>query len=439
MTRQREFKALVRERMAKTGERYAAARAQLLINHQGDRAAAERYPGMIAGYDVFGGLQNGTAPLTNVLHQAGLRWAASGQPFTEAIVNGLCGGPGFLYAVFEYKDWPPLLSIALHSRSMPDAYIAEGLARLGVRVVRHETTSAAAAQKALDATIGAGVPALCALGLRTVAIAGRDGDAFWVDGRAPVPTRLGADELAKRRAANKQVRHRLVTVSGPDQDADARALLRAALADTAKSYVEPAVPKSFWVNCGFAGLDKWRRMLTDDKDKKAWPAIFPEGPRACAGLVRTYDWIACLVAPGAGRPLYADFLDVASQLLDEPSLAGAAAGFREAGQRWASLAAFIAAIDDATIRRSCEAADQSLADLDVEGDCRVSPDPIEAMRSKQATYADCRLTKDDARSIYREMAGHLGGILDAERTAVGALSGVATPARARSTTRGRPR
>lgn len=439
MTRQREFKALVRERMAKTGERYAAARAQLLLTHQEHRPVAERYPGVLAGYDTFGGQQNGTAPLTNVLHQAGLRWAVNGQPFTEAVVNGLCGGPGFLYAVFEYKGWPPLLSIALHSRSMPDAYIAEGLTRLGMRVTRQETTSAAAARKTLDATIDAGRPALCALGLRTVAIAGRDGEAFWVDGRAPVPTRLAADDLATRRAASKQLKHRLVTISGPDQDADARAHLRAALADTAKSYVEPAVPKSFWVNCGFAGLDKWRRLLTDDKDKKAWPAIFPEGPRACAGLVRTYDWIACLVAPGAGRPLYADFLDVASPLLDEPSLAHAAAGFREAGQRWSRLATFIATIDDASVRRSCEAAEQALADLDIEGDCRISSDPMEAMRSKQASYAECRLTKDDARSIYREMADHLGGILEAERTAVAAMSAILPPARGRSSTRERPR
>ena len=438
MTRQREFKALVRERMAKTGERYAAARAQLLKEHRNDDGAARLYPGLIAGYATFGGQQNGTAPLTNVLRQANLPWAATGRPFTEAVVNGLCGGPGFLYAVFEYKGWPPLLSIALQSRSMPDAYIAEGLGRLGVNVVRHETTSPAAARKALDAAIEAGRPALCAMGLKTVAVAGRDGDAFWIDGRAPVPTRLPAIDLAGRRAAYKQAKHRLVTIGGADTKADAVALLRRALADTATSYVEPAVPKSFQVNCGFAGLEKWQRLLTDGKDRKAWPAIFPEGPRACAGLARTYEWIACLVAPGAGRPLYADFLDEASRVLGEASLGRAADGFREAGQRWSRLAEFIAAVDDPVVRRSCDAAEQSIADLDAEGDCRTSSDPMEMMRAKQAAYADARLTKEQARAIYREMADHLGGIVDAERAAVAAMSPVVEPARARAAVVARP-
>lgn len=432
MTRQREFKALVRERMAKTGERYAAARAQLLREHRHDDGADRRYPGVIAGYATFGGQQNGTAPLTNVLRQANLSWTASGQPFTEAVVNGLCGGPGFLYAVFEYKGWPPLLSIALQSRSMPDAYIAEGLGRLGVNVVRHETTSPTAARHALDAAIAAGRPALCAMGLTTVAVAGRDGDAFWIDGRAPVPTRLAAVDLARRRAAYKQARHRLVTIGGVDAKTDAVALLRRALADTATSYVEPAVPKSFQVNCGFAGLEKWRRLLTDGKDRKAWPTLFPDGPRACAGLARTYEWIACLVAPGAGRPLYADFLDVASRVLGEPSLDRAADGFREAGRLWSGLADFIAAVDDPVVRRTCDAAEQSIADLDAEGDCRTSSDPMEMMRTKQAAYADARLTKDQARAVYHEMAGHLGGIVEAERAAVAAMSPVVEPARGRA-------
>jgi hypothetical protein len=129
--------------------------------------------------------------------------------------------------------------------------------------------------------------------------------------------------------------------------------------------------------------------------------------------------------------LYADFLDVASRVLVEPSLERAAAGFREAGTRWSQLAAFIASADDPVVRRSCEAAEQTVADLDAEGDCRTSADPIEMMRTRQAAYADARLPKEQARTIYREMANHLGGILEAEREAVAALSAAtrATPGR----------
>src|SRR5262249_4215729 len=100
--------------MARTGERYAAARAQLLSQrNRVDEAPA--FPGVISGSTRLGGVQSGTAPLTNLLRQAGIRSALADGPFTETIVNGLCGGPGFLYAVFEYKGWPPMLSIALQA------------------------------------------------------------------------------------------------------------------------------------------------------------------------------------------------------------------------------------------------------------------------------------------------------------------------------------
>ncbi len=257
MTKQRDFKALVRERMAKTGERCAAARARVLreTTTQGQPSAVPRqlYPGVLDGYDAFGGIQSGTAPVTNVLRHAGATWGATGGPFTESAVNGLCGGPGFLYAVFEYKGWPPLLSIALQSRSMPDAYIGGGLARLGVKTTKSETTSAGAARKLLDATLGAGKPALCTTGLRTVAVVGRDGDDHWVDGRAPVPTRLPSETLARLRGGYKATKNRLVSIDGSEPSADALATLRHAIAETATSYVEPpraeVIPGELWI-CG---------------------------------------------------------------------------------------------------------------------------------------------------------------------------------------------
>jgi len=431
MTKQRDFKTLVRERMAKTGERYAAARARVLsqtaAHGRQSRPQGRMYPGVLEGYDAFGGIQNGTAPLTNVLRHAGITWSLTGQPFTEPIVNGLCGGPGFLYAMFEYKGWPPLLSIALHSRSMPDAYLGQGLARLGVTTTRNETTSPAAAKKALEAALGAGKPALCAAGLRTVAVVGRDGDDWWIDGRAPVPTRLASTTLARFRGGYRPAKNRLTAIEGADRSADATNTLRLAIADTAKSYVEPAVPRSFWVNCGFRGLEKWQRMLTDSKDRKAWPALFDEGPRAFAALKRTYEWVACLVAPGAGRPLYAEFLEEAAQILSEPSLRTAAAAYREAGQLWSAFADGVATVDDAAVRRACDEAEREVESLDAEGDCHTMTNPVEQMAKQRAAGSDCRLTKAAARSIYGEMAVRLRAIGEAERAGVAAMTAIERP------------
>ena len=102
MTRQRDFKSLVRERMAKTGERYTTARTHLLARTIRHSQPAKAFPGVLSGYDTFGGQQPGTGAIHNVLRFVGIA-SALGAPPSEAMINGLCGGPGFLYAVFDTK------------------------------------------------------------------------------------------------------------------------------------------------------------------------------------------------------------------------------------------------------------------------------------------------------------------------------------------------
>jgi Domain of unknown function (DUF4872)/Butirosin biosynthesis protein H, N-terminal len=441
MTRQRDFKALVRERMQKTGERYSAARAQLL--HKPAARSAPLVPGLLRGYSHFGGTQSGTSALGNVLAHAGIRSSVSGRPFTEVEVNGICGGPGVLYAVFEYKGWPPILSLALQSRSMPDAFVAAGIARLRLRTSVHETTSRTAAKKALDDALAAGSAALCVVdiaslpwyglptefiggGPHVVGIAGRDGSDYWLDDRSSHPRRVDAGVLADARAAYKAARSRLITVDGAEPGADARQSMIDAIADTALRYVEPAVPKSFWSNCGFSGLSKWRSLLTDRKDKKGWPTIFADGARACAGLQRAYDAIECQVAPGAGRGFYAAFLDQAATTLDRPALAAAAVAYRDAGAAWSKMAALIAGAPDAALRDSCVLADRR---LELGDDAASAPKESAALWSRRLKLADaCRLSASQALEIYAGMSQLLGAIIDAERAAVEAMSEVAVRA-----------
>ena len=52
MTRQRDFKSLVRERMAKTGERYTTARTHLLARTIRHSQPAKAFPGILSGYDT---------------------------------------------------------------------------------------------------------------------------------------------------------------------------------------------------------------------------------------------------------------------------------------------------------------------------------------------------------------------------------------------------
>ena len=437
MTKHRDFKALVRERMARTGERYSAARAQLLAKQTRSPHSHPAYDGVLRGYDSFGGIQAGTSALCNALRHAGIVSPLTNAPHAEAFVNGLCGGPGFLYAVFEYKGWPPILSLALQSRSMSDAYIGEGLDRLGVRVTRHETTSKAAARRALDGALEAGKAALCVVDAASlpwhglpkefiggapyvVSVAGQHDGSYWLDDRAAHALKVDGDLLAGARAAYRQAKNRLMTIDGGEPRADLRRTMADAIASTARRYTEPAVPKSFRVNCGFSGLTKWQRMLTDRQDKKGWPAVFAEGPRAYAGLQRAYEWIACTAAPGAGRAFYAEFLDVAASTLKRPALVSAASAYREAATGWSDLASLIANAPDKALRDACLAADRLLELRDARGPDALA-DSAEAWSRGQALGKECRLSREAALGLYRDMAAIVGRILEAEQAAVAAM------------------
>lgn len=438
MTKQREFKLLVRERMAKTGESYTAARAQILKKQNEGPLSAPRYPGVLAGYDRFGGVQADTAVIHNVLRHAGIRSPLTGQPYSEAMVNGLCGGPGFLYAVFEYKGWPPMLTITTRSRSMPDTYVAEGLARLGVKLNTSEASSPNPARKKLEEALAAGKAVLCVADIASLpwfglppelagssphllAVVGREGADAWVDDRSPQPIRFSMDALAKSRATYRKAKNRMYTMDGPQAKYDARAAIRDAIADTTRSYAEPAVPKSFWVNCGLRGMEKWHAQLTDTKDKKAWPTVFAEGARAYAGLHRMYQCIEHeSTAPAAGRPFYAEFLEEAADALGKPALQQAAAAYRASGELWAQVSRAVAQCPDAAVRQACAIADQRLELADAEG-AGAAAASSELWRKRSQLAAECKLTRESALAFYQQLAPIVGEVVKAETAAVDLL------------------
>lgn len=436
MTKQRDLKHTIRARMAKTGERYTTARAHVL----GERPAnpSPRFPGVLDGYDHFGGLQDDTAVVGHMLAHAGVRFPATGEPYTEAMLHGLCGGVGFLYAVFEYRGWPPMLTIVPRSRSMPQTFLAPLFERVGVEADTRNSSSDAAGRKKLDAALDAGRPALCLVdacllphsslpramagaGPHHVAVIGRDGDAYWLDDRALSPIRIGADALAEARAAYRAGKRALTVLGALDGAHDWRAAWLEALADTVTTMRDgdPTVPASFRRNCGFAGIDKWRGLLTDERNKKGWPKVFADGADACAGLRRAYDGINHdYTAPAAGRPLYAEFLHAAAEHLALDGLSDAAASFVEAGAAWQRLAKTIAATPDEAVRRSCEIADARAQALDQGVDAARARE-LEALGEQRRRLAeDCQLDGATARATYAAMAEILEEILVVERRAI---------------------
>ena len=104
MTTDKAFKRVVRARMAKTGERYAAARRTLIEGAaDGHHAEPTTDAGTASGYRMRGGLHPETATLANVLANQGVVSGLTGEPLTEAAILGIGGGLGAGYILWEFQ------------------------------------------------------------------------------------------------------------------------------------------------------------------------------------------------------------------------------------------------------------------------------------------------------------------------------------------------
>src|SRR5262249_58634989 len=129
VTARKHLKQLVRARMQKTGESYAAARRHVL-------AQAEQPPGDPALRWHFPGNVPATTALRVLLAHAGLRDPYSGEPFSEAALFGLAGGLGvgvfsFLY---EKQDFASFFVAGRHLLHDDLAYLRRACERLGAGV-----------------------------------------------------------------------------------------------------------------------------------------------------------------------------------------------------------------------------------------------------------------------------------------------------------------
>lgn len=352
MTARRNFKNLVRERMQRTGESYTTAARHL------------------AGPVVTATGQHRDSVLVGHL------LVAAGQSLSEAMVCGLGGGIGFMYAVFEYDAVPhPLLTIV--AQHHPQPWAPAVLDRLGLAYRQTNGASAKAAMDRLRAALDTGQPALCLVDRSrlpwqqpapfsaaepyTVAVTAFADDKLTVLDPPHGTRQLSPADFATAWTSHRQGRHQLLTIaarSGAGQSADRspgdparrglaepsgpdlRPAIRDALQSTAAHLTGPVLGNSFDVNFGFSGMAKLAAELRDTRTRKGWARRFgdPAGHehamrRLAECLEREYT------APGATRPLYADFLDEAAALLAAPALASAARLFRESGQTWSALAA----------------------------------------------------------------------------------------------------
>lgn len=319
MTKQRSLKRLVRERMQRTGETYTTAHRFITSKRPGNRPA-----GLLQSYPKGGYATHRESALVQRL------LASAGLDLSEAMVCGLGGGIGFMYAVFEYKAvaHPLLTFVAQHH---PRPWIEEVAENLELTLGSATSSSAKvalvklrAAQDAGDAvqiTVGKGglpwiegVSELEAAEPYTVNVVGKDGDDFLVDDCSESLQRAPAEALARAWALHKKARFAVQTLGLPaGGNVDLPRGLRSAVATTVAHMTGPVLGNAFDVNFGLSGMDKWATEVTDTRSKKGWTARFGKA----AGFEHAMGRIAeCFThsysAPGATRPIYATFLEEAA-------------------------------------------------------------------------------------------------------------------------------
>jgi Butirosin biosynthesis protein H, N-terminal/Domain of unknown function (DUF4872) len=345
MTAKKHLKARVRARMAKTGESYVTAHRHVV---------GEREPVVDHGYRLRGGVHPETAAVANVLAHHGVVGGHTGEPLSEAMVLGIGGGLGAGYILWEFESrGGPILVLGFRNRwQYPDRWMRGLLDRLAVPAQHLETGGARTAARQLEEALAAGRPALATIddqpigywhlppemeghGGYPIVVYAIDGDLVHVDDRFVAPRAVPRDALDAARARVVSYRHRLCVIE-PDRDELPvelmRDAVRAGLADAAEHLA--ADSDSF----GLPAWRKWARMMTG-KAAKAWPRVFASGHGLAGALLSTYEGIQPVGRYGGHlRDLYADFLDEAAALLEDPALSDRATAWRAAAARWQALA-----------------------------------------------------------------------------------------------------
>jgi hypothetical protein len=433
MTTRKGFKRHVRERMAKTGERYAAARrATIATPDDGTVAVATRPRRPL--------VHPNSASLATVLATRGLTAPETGEPLSEALIHGIGGGLGAGYILWEFKArGGAILTLGFTNRwqypGVP-GWFGSTLERLAGPVRVHETAGGHGARETLDAILDAGEPAIVFVGQQElgtwgeppdlsgqsgypVVVTGRaSGGGYLVDDRGTAPLVVDEAVMAAARGRIPSFKHRLLRVQ-PDAALTTdrlRTAIEAGLADQVEHLSRPS--DSF----GLPAWRKWARMMTDTKNPKAWPRVFATGDGLFGALLSIVEGVDGGVGATGGhmRDVQAAFLDEAADIVGRPGLRDAAASWRGAADLWEDLADAAVPPDLPGAADAVEA-DEALHDAVMAGEPgrAAAREAAAVVWGTRARYArEFPLPPDRVAELFADLGGRLSEIHAAEVSAL---------------------
>jgi hypothetical protein len=301
-------------------------------------------------YTFRAGMHPELASLTAVLAEASVKSPETGQPIDEAMVLGIGGGIGSGYILWEFERHNRrVLVLGMRNKwQYPESLPSKIEQRLNVRFAVEETAGAKSAEKALDATLASGSPAMLwvdrahlpwfhmptemqgCFGHTIVAIAA-DGDRVAVDDRSGRPFVISRSELSAARGRIPSYKNRLLS-SVSTAGFDLAEAVDAGLRDGADHLALPS--DSF----SLPAIRKWARLMTDSKHVKGWPRVFADRKGLFSALVSVFDGVSDYgVSGGSLRGLYASFLVRAAGITGTPELSEVAMQYTWLANRWANL------------------------------------------------------------------------------------------------------
>jgi hypothetical protein len=343
MTRQKHLKQLVRDRMKKTGERYATARRQVVgIDGAAPRADSPHLPGSIPL----------STALRVLLTHAGITMP-TGAPLSEALTFGVAGGIGAGVFAFYYdkEDFSSFYVAGRHLWYDDLACLNAACARLGIKPMVKEFGGAGPAEKGLAEWTAEG-PVLAWMDMGTLPHRGlppswsgggyhlitvyqaEPGGEALIGDLADQPVTLTTKELTAARGRIKKDKFRILSLAPPAKAPDLKAALAGGLA-ACREGLRTGRIKNFTV----ASFGTWADQLHGAKGKDSWERMFPPGPRLWRGLSSIHEFVEHYgTGGGLMRPMFAESLREAATLLKQPKLARLADQYLALGQRWSELA-----------------------------------------------------------------------------------------------------
>lgn len=292
---------------------------------------------MVEGFKPFIGKHCESTALKRVLDYHGLS-------LSEEMLFGLSGGISFIY---WYTKMMPSPFIGARYAKVAD-FSGNICRRIGADMTVGETSSPKKGYKELKALLRTGEPAVvygdmaylpyfalpegAHFGGHVFVVFGLDEarDEVYIYDRGRNPVTVSIADLAKARGSEFPPfppKHRLLKIGYPSKVANLEEGIKESIRECCRDMLKPPIK-----NVGLSGMEKWSKLVVK------WPEQF-KGINLLGALMNGFIYIEIGGTGGSAfRSMYAQFLEEASSVIDQPALKEVAEMIRESAAVWSEIA-----------------------------------------------------------------------------------------------------